>query len=134
MKKFVILLLTILLATTISFSQNISKEIEKDSIVSITSRQLKETNLIFIEHQKLLKQHTLLLDQLDNYQVENSLLIQTDSLKTLQLQNYEQLSKAYTVKIDNLSKEISRKNRIITTWKVGGITVSVGLAIWLLLK
>lgn len=134
MKKFVILLLTILLVTTISFSQNTSNEIRRDSIVSITSSQLKETNLIFIEHWKLLRQNDLLSLQVKNYQEENMLLMQSDSLRTMQLRNYERLSKAYSVKIDNLNKEISNKNKTIMAWKVGGVTVTVGLMIWLLLK
>lgn len=134
MKKFVTLLLTILLATTISFSQNISNEIRRDSIVSITSSQLKETNLIFAEHWKLLRQNNLLSEQIKNYQEENLLLMQSDSLRVMQLQNYERLSKAYSLKIDNLNKEISKKNKTIMAWKVGGVTVTVGLVIWLLLK
>lgn len=134
MKKFVILLLTILLATTISFSQNTSNETKRDSIVSITSSQLKETNLIFAEHWKLLQQNNLLSEQVKNYQEENLLLMQSDSLRIIQLQNYESLSKAYSVKIDNLNKEISKKNKTIMAWKVGGVTVTVGLMVWLLLK
>lgn len=134
MKKFVTLLLTILLATTISFSQNTSNEIRRDSIVSITSSQLKETNLIFAEHWKLLRQNNLLSEQIKNYQEENLLLMQSDSLRVMQLQNYERLSKAYSLKIDNLNKEISKKNKTIMAWKVGGVTVTVGLVIWLLLK
>lgn len=62
------------------------------------------------------------------------LLMQSDSLRTMQLRNYERLSKAYSVKIDNLNKEISNKNKTIMAWKVGGVTVTVGLMIWLLLK
>lgn len=134
MKKFVTLLLTILLATTISFSQDTSNETRRDSIVSITSSQLKETNLIFAEHWKLLQQNNLLSEQVKNYQEENLLLMQSDSLRIIQLQNYESLSKAYSVKIDNLNKEISKKNKTIMAWKVGGVTVTVGLMIWLLLK
>lgn len=134
MKKFVTLLLAILLATTISFSQNTSNEIRRDSIVSITSSQLKETNLIFAEHWKLLRQNDLLSQQVRNYQKENLLLIQSDSLRVAQLQNYERLSQAYSVKIDNLNKEISKKNKTIMAWKVGGVTVTVGLMIWLLLR
>nr|DAT77792.1 MAG TPA: hypothetical protein [Caudoviricetes sp.] len=60
--------------------------------------------------------------------------MQSDSLRVMQLQNYERLSKAYSLKIDNLNKEISKKNKTIMAWKVGGVTVTVGLVIWLLLK
>lgn len=134
MKKFVTLLSAILLATTISFSQNTSEEIRQDSIVSITSSQLKETNLIFAEHWKLLYQNDLLLQQVKNYQKENLLLMQSDSLRVVQLQNYKRLSQVYSEEIDDLNKEISRKNKTIKSLKVGGITVTVGLMLWLLLK
>lgn len=60
--------------------------------------------------------------------------MKTDSLRSLQLRNYERLSEAYSMKIDNLNKEISKKNKTIMAWKVGGVTVTVGLVLWLLLK
>lgn len=60
--------------------------------------------------------------------------MQSDSLRIIQLQNYEKLSKVYSVEINNLNKEISKKNKTITAWKVGGVTVTVGLMVWLLLK
>lgn len=60
--------------------------------------------------------------------------MQSDSLRIVQLQNYEKLSKVYSVEINNLNKEISKKNKTIMAWKVGGVTVTVGLMVWLLLK
>lgn len=60
--------------------------------------------------------------------------MKTDSLRSLQLRNYERLSEAYSMKIDNLNEEISKKNKTIMAWKVGGVTVTVGLVLWLLLK
>lgn len=134
MKKFVILFFLILSMTTTCFSQNISGGIEKDSIVLITPNQLKEANLIFVEHQKLLRENDLLFKQISNYKLDNELLLKTDSLRTLQLRNYEGLTESYSLKIEQLNKEIKRKNNTLLVWKVGGVTVGVGLLVWLLLK
>lgn len=134
MKKFVILFFLILSMTTTCLSQNISSRIEKDSIVLITPNQLKEANLIFVEHQKLLRENDLLFKQISNYKLDNELLLKTDSLRTLQLRNYEGLTESYSLKIEQLNKEIKRKNNALLVWKVGGVTVGVGLLVWLLLK
>ena len=134
MKKFVILFFLILSMATTCFSQNISSRIEKDSIVLITPNQLKEANLIFVEHQKLLRENDLLFKQISNYKLDNELLLKTDSLRTLQLRNYEGLTESYSLKIEQLNKEIKRKNNALLVWKVGGVTVGVGLLVWLLLK
>lgn len=134
MKKFMTVFFLILFTTTTSFSQNILDRIKKDSIVLITPNQLKETNLIFAEHQKLLKENNLLLKQVSNYKLDNELLLYSDSLRTLQLKNYENLTEFYNLKIKKLNEEMRRKNNTILALKVGGITVSVGLLVWLLLK
>lgn len=134
MKKFVILFFLILSMTTTCFSQNISSKIEQDSIVLITPNQLKEANLIFVEHQKLLRENDLLFKQISNYKLDNELLLKTDSLRTLQLRNYEGLTESYSLKIEQLNKEVKRKNNTLLVWKVGGVTVGVGLLVWLLLK
>lgn len=134
MKKFVILFFLILSMTTTCFSQNTSSRIKKDSIVLITPNQLKEANLIFVEHQKLLRENDLLFKQISNYKLDNELLLKTDSLRTLQLRNYEGLTESYSLKIEQLNKEIKRKNNALLVWKVGGVTVGVGLLVWLLLK
>lgn len=134
MKKLFVLLLITLSVMTTSFSQSISNGTKKDSIVSITSAQLKETNLIFAEHKKLLTENALLKEQIDNYKEENKYLLKADSLRVSQLMNYKSLTDSYTSKINFLNKEINRKNRVINTWKIGGITVSIGLIAWLLLK
>ena len=100
----------------------------------ITPNQLKEANLIFVEHQKLLRENDLLFKQISNYKLDNELLLKTDSLRTLQLRNYEGLTESYNLKVEQLNKEIKKKNNTIIAWKIGGVTVSVGLLIWLLLK
>ena len=100
----------------------------------ITPNQLKEANLIFVEHQKLLRENDLLFKQISNYKLDNELLLKTDSLRILQLRDYEGLTESYNLKIEQLNKEIKRKNNTLLGWKVSGVTVSVGLLVWLLLK
>lgn len=132
-KRVIILLLTLLMTTT-AFSSNISEETKQDSTVSITSKQLKETNLIFVEHSKLLKENSLLIKQVNNYKQDNMLLLEADSIKTLQIENYQAMSESYKLQLKTLDEEIKRKNKTLLVWKIGGVTVSAGLLLFLLLK
>ena len=126
--------LLVLLVRIMSFSQTTSNKIEQDSTVLITSDQLKRTNLIFIEHEKLLKENALLYKQLDNYKVSNDLLVQTDSLRKKEIAEYKLLTESFNAEIKKLNKEIKRKDKRLLSWKIGGITISSGLLLWLLLK
>ena len=134
MKRLVMILLLIMLVTTTSFSQNTLGRIKQDSTVCITAAQLKETNLIFAEHSKLLQENSLLLKQLSNYKYDNLLLSQADSVKSLQIDNYKSLNSSYLDKINSLNEEITKKNKVLNGWRIGGVTVTVGLVLWLLLK
>jgi broad-specificity NMP kinase len=126
-KKLSIILLLIILMMTTSSSLTISKAIENDTIVTITPTQLKETNLIFAEHSKLLKENELLNSQLNNYIEENSILCKIDSTRQEQLISYRKLNNSL-----NISLEKSKKKLLY--WQVGGITVSLGLLVFLLIK
>ena len=134
MKKSILTFFLILLATTMSFSQTISNEIKRDSTVLITSDQLKRTNLIFVEHEALLKTNSLLHQQLDNYKLNNNLLLRSDSIHKVEINKYKLLTESFSSEITSLNKEIKRKDRTILTLKIGGITISSGLLLWLLLK
>lgn len=134
MKRITILFLTILLVRTICFSSNTSEAIRQGSTVSITSDQLKYTNLIFIEHKKLLEENKLLLQQVQNYKVKTNYLLTTDSLRVAQISNYKLINREHSIQIENLNKTIKKKDRAVTCWKIGGITVSIGLVLFLLLK
>lgn len=134
MKRIVILFLAILLVRTICFSSTISETIAQDSIVSITSEQLKYANLIFIEHKQLLKENKLLHNQVKNYQLKTDYLLQTDSLRVSQLKNYLSINDMYVQQIYDLNKAIKKENYTVTCWKIGSITVTVGLVLFLLLK
>lgn len=100
----------------------------------ITTKQLKETNLIFVEHDKLLHENSLLKEQLENYVVENNILIESDSIKESQITIYSELSDSYRTQIGQLNKEIGKKNKAMLGWKIGGVTFSLGLILLLILK
>lgn len=134
MKRIAILFLIILLAKITCFSSTTLEATRHDSIVSITSDQLKYANLIFVEHKKLLGENDLLTQQIQAYQIKNKLLLETDSLRESQIINYQHVNEMYTIQIEDLNKDIKKKNRAITCWKIGGITVSVGLILFLFLK
>lgn len=134
MKRIVMIFLTILLMRITCFSAIISEEITQDSIVSITSSQLKSANLIFVEHDKLLKENNLLNQQVYNYQIKTNLLSKTDSLRLEQLANYEALNSSYAKQVDDLNSTIKKKDRSILYLEIGGITIGVGLILFLLLK
>lgn len=116
------------------FSSNISEVTKQDSTVSITSDQLKYANLIFVEHKKLLEENGLLHQQVQNYQVKTDYLLKTDSLRVMQISNYQNINETYATQIEDLNKAIKKKDRAVTCLKIGGITVSVGLVLFLLLK
>lgn len=128
MKRIATLLLIIILATITCSSSNTLIITPQDSIVSITAQQLKYTNLIFIEHKKLLEENSLLHKQINNYQLEVKTLEQIDSIRKSQIINERIL---YENQIKDLT---SKKNKTITLWKIGGITVSASLVLLLLLK
>lgn len=134
MKKILIVLLIMMLAKITCFSSTTSTPIEQDSIVSVTTSDLKYANLIFVEHNKLLNENALLHSQVENYIELNKQLVQVDSLRKQQLYEYNKLSQCYVTQMNALNKEVKKKNRAIRYWQIGGVTVSVGLVLFLLLK
>lgn len=126
-KRLLVVLLIIVLPMTTSSSLTISSGIEKDSIVSITPAQLKETNLIFAEHRKLLIENQLLSEQLNNYKEDNNLLIKADSIKQNQIKIYKDWN-------ESLNKNLDKKEKTLFFWKIGGIVVGSGLLLLLLVK
>lgn len=112
--------------TTSSFSI-ISSKTENDTIVSITSTQLKEINLIFAEHYKFLNENKLLKSQIRNYKMDNNLLLQTDSVRKLQLATYKDYN-------NSLQNSLKKKNKTLLYWKIGGITICSSLLLLFLFK
>ena len=95
---------------------------------------MKYANLIFVEHKKLLEENDLLTQQVQNYKAKTDFLLRTDSLRVAQITNYQLINETYATQIEDLNKAIKKKDRAVTCWKIGGITVSVGLVLFLLLK
>lgn len=134
MKRIVIVFLIMIFLKTISFSQNISTDINRDTIVSITSEQLKYSNLIFAEHKKLLIENSLLKEQIENQESKIQLLEETDSLRIGQINYYRELDKGYLTQIEVLNQTIKNKDKTVKIFKIGGITISCGLLLLLLIK
>ena len=124
MRKFAILLLITLLTAITSFSQTIS----------IGTEQLKETNLIFIEHRKLLEENALLYKQLDNFQKSYNVLNQIDSTRIKEIAEYKEIVNDRNKQIESLNKEINAKDKAFKGWRIGSILVTGTLALWLLFK
>lgn len=73
----------------------------------------------------------MLIKQINNYKQENVLLLEADSIRCLQIENYQAMSKLYKLQ---LKEEIRRKNKTLLVWKIGGVTISTGLLLLFLLK
>ena len=80
MKRIVLLLCINLLTAIVCFSQTIYPQIASDSTVIISHKQLKQTNLIFLEHKKFKEVNEELNNQIinyrklvDNYELQDSL-------------------------------------------------------------
>lgn len=133
MKKYIILFLLNLLIPIVSFSQSIYPKILNDSLVVITPLQLKQTNLIFIEHKK----YKLLISQLENkithlYKINSSLEL-IDSLKTNKIIKDSILITNNFNEIKQLNKKISLNKTKQKRLLIGSfsLTTLFGL-LWLL--
>lgn len=127
MKSIIKRLLVLSSAIMLMMITCFSSTIYKDSIIVITPTQLKNTNLIFVEHSKLLKENSLLKRQIENYKEDNKLLIKSDSVRCLEINYYSDINK-------ELNNSLQKKNKSLFLWKIGGITVSTTLLILFLFK
>lgn len=93
--------------TTIStFSQNTYPKQINDSLVVITTEQLKQTNLIFLEHDKLSKENVLLQEKINT---QNEIIINYKKLDEERLIQQKELND----KVVHLNKEIKKKNLLL---------------------
>lgn len=115
--------------TTWSFSQTISTPcIIKDSLVLISLPQLKQTNLIFLEHRKFKTINELLNEQLKNFYVLNKEQERIDSLQKKQLITFSQVVQTQNVEIEDLKETINKqkKRSKVKNYIIGGaLTVTV---------
>lgn len=114
LKKIVLLLCLLTIAPCLIHSQDTSK-------ITITSEQLRTTNLIFAEHKEYSKLVPLLQQENANLLIVNDTWARSDSLKTLQLHEKEQEMLKQAQHIERLKKDL----KISST--VGGTVIGVGI-------
>jgi hypothetical protein len=131
MKRLLVIFLLLIQIPITCSSQVISNQTDQDSTVLLTTSQLKYANLIFAEHNKLLNENSLLKEQITNYNKVVADLEQIDSLKTVQL-NLQAI--AYSEQINKLNAQLKKNKISRNAWMIGGISVSVGLLLYGLLK
>ncbi len=129
MKRLSILLLITLLAKTLCFSQTTSTDSLK-----ISHEQLKGINLIFAEHSKLKSENTLLWNEIKLFKEKDALHAEVDSLNKLEITAYQNKVQVLNDNVTNLNKKLKRQKVYTGIWRVGGISVSIGLLVWALLK
>ena len=110
-KIIIFTLLMSLLPMICAFSQSTYPKMTNDSLIIITPIQLKKTNLIFLEHAKLLTINTELNKQIDNYSKINQNYKQVDSLRTIQLNMCTQDIKSKNIQLLDLTSKINKQKK-----------------------
>lgn len=119
---------------TLCFSQTIYPRIVSDSLVLITSSQLKQTNLIFAEHQKLKSMNVQLDAKFDLQEKISSIFNQSAMIKDLQIANLEAINDINKSTLLNINKELNQYKKKQKLLVIGGCTISASLALLLLFK
>jgi len=121
-----------LMIPILSFSENISNNNQnEDSLIWITAKQLKQTNIIFLEHKKLLQRDSILSQQVLNLEQVYINYNKIDSLRQEQLLIAQQQIKADSIKMVAMDKKIKKskrkiKNRNYTLIGFSGLTFLLG--------
>lgn len=123
--KLGLILFISLLIPILSFSQD-TYQTTKDSLIVITPKQLKITNLIFAEHSELKKEQPLLKLQIeglekiiDNYTIQ-------DSIRTAEIATYEEKVASDQKKIKKVKNKLNLSSGLNL-----GLFVGLILAIFL---
>lgn len=122
---------------TACFSQNIYPRILNDSLIVISPTQLKQTNLIFLEHNKLILENQELKSQLNNYS-DLVLNYQTnDSIKNTQISLLRSNLDKYNTIIETQNTQIKKlrsSNKLHKGITIGSFAISFGLLILFITK
>lgn len=122
---------------TACFSQNIYPRILNDSLIVISPTQLKQTNLIFLEHNKLILENRELKSQLNNYS-DLVLNYQTnDSIKNTQISLLRSNLDKYNTIIETQNTQIKKlrsSNKLYKGITIGSFVISFGLLILFITK
>lgn len=99
--------------------------------LKITNEHIKIANSIFLEHKKFSEQIPLLNQQIINLEQINKSWENTDSLKTLQLNNYYKVIESQNRSLEDLNKSLKIKKDIIN---YGGTIGIVAIVLCLIMK
>ena len=125
-KRSIILLLTNLLIAIASFSQTTYPKSLNDSLVIITAEQLKQTNLVFVEHEFLTKENLILKDKIN---LQDSLINNYSKIDSIQKNNIIKLSS----EVDFANNKINRLEKQFKYYKPVALVSSGALVISLLI-
>ena len=121
---------------TLCFSQIIYPKAiinNTDTLVLITPLQLKHTNLIFVEHNAL----KLKVDVLTNIVTDYTYVIANDNIiinnKNKQIDILQKADSSNKQIIYNQNLQISKQKESIKWLTIGGVTISLGLLVTLLI-
>ena len=106
MKIRKLLLCLMILLPTYSFSQT-------TSTITITPEQLKTTNLIFLEHEKYIKEVPLLNKKIETLEEINKSWLHTDSIRKINEKQYNAIIKKDSIKITQLQSS-HKKYKVVT--------------------
>ena len=134
MRRILVILLISIFQKTLCFSQTIYPKIVSDSLVLITSSQLKQTNLIFAEHQKLKSMNVQLDAKFDLQEEISSIFNQSAMIKDLQIANLAAINDINKSTLLNINKELNQYKKRQKLLVIGGCTISASLALLLLFK
>ena len=134
MRRILIILLISIFQKTLCFSQTIYPKIVSDSLVLITSSQLKQTNLIFAEHQKLKSMNVQINTKFGLQEEISSMFNQSAMIKDLQIANLETINDINKSTLLNINKELNQYKKRQKLLVIGGCTISASLALLLLFK
>ena len=134
MRRILVILLISIFPKILCFSQTTYPRIVSDSLVLITSSQLKQTNLIFAEHQKLKSMNVQLDAKFDLQEEISSIFNQSAMIKDLQIANLEAINDINKSTLLNINKELNQYKKKQKLLVIGGCTISASLALLLLFK
>ena len=134
MRRILIILLISIFQKTLCFSQTIYPRIVSDSLILITSSQLKQTNLIFAEHQKLKSMNIQINTKFGLQEEISSMFNQSAMIKDLQIANLETINDINKSTLLNINKELNQYKKRQKLLVIGGCTISASLALLLLFK
>ena len=100
----------------------------------ITSSQLKQTNLIFAEHQKLKSMNVQIGTKFGLQEEISSMFNQSAMIKDLQIANLETINDINKSTLLNINRELNQYKKRQKLLVIGGCTISASLALLLLFK